>query len=201
MPAGQWFPSWPTEGCRHAVDGLQRQLSIPPGTPFLPGAERHRGAVTSLGQPRPPLVCWLLPQALWQKEQHKHLQQHFACKAACPEQEMSVWVKELSPCCKQFLWIVSWQITPEFTFSLHTCELDFHLSVRRHTINITDRLWCSQARLQQRGWISLPYFTVIPGTHSHVLITYIRNLRSVQNLSASLLLASLIEHRLLANIL
>lgn len=53
----------------------------------------------------------------------------------------------------------------------------------------------------ERGKVCLSYFTLIPGIHSHVLITYISNLRSVQNASASLLLASLIEHRLFKNIL
>lgn len=79
-------PSRPREGCRHALDGLQRQLSVPPGapgTPFLPALERQMGAATFLGLPWSPLVCWLLPQPLWQKEP---LQQTFTtafCLQGC----------------------------------------------------------------------------------------------------------------------
>lgn len=120
---------WAAKAAAHPTSG-----TIPAGN------GEAQGSCHILGLPWPPLVCWLLPQALWQKEPYKHLQLHFACKAASLAQEMSVWVKGLPHCCKQCLRIVSCQITPEFTFSSHTSELDFHLSVRRHTINITDRL-------------------------------------------------------------
>lgn len=53
----------------------------------------------------------------------------------------------------------------------------------------------------ERGKVCLSYFTLIPGIHSHVLITYISNLRSAQNAPASLFLASLIEHRLFSKYL
>lgn len=47
----------------------------------------------------------------------------------------------------------------------------------------------------REGHVSLPHFALFSGIYTHVL-TYINNLRSVKNVSASLLLASLIVRRL-----